>query len=255
MRSFLLLALTFCLWRPTASSQAPADTYKFFDAAWKPVKEKKAVYLLRISFTKDSCWKYCYYNVFGPLVRIETYQDQQATIRQGLFAWYDEDGAVDSSGYYYQGLPDREWIYWKHDRKALHYDKGKLLDDKELEAQRKTEEIIDRNWAKVERLTAESYFPGGDAGWLQYLNDNLHYPKRAIDHFVRGTVVLWFEVAPTGKLKELQIKQSIELSIDDEALRMAQNSPDWIPAIRFDRRLRSYKAQPIVFRLEVSNGR
>jgi periplasmic protein TonB len=251
MKSILLLVLTFCLWRPTASAQT-ADIYKFFDAAWKPAKEKKAVYLLRISFTQDSCWQYSYYNIFGPLVRVETYQDQQATTRHGLFAWYDQEGALDSSGYYYQGLPDGSWVYWKRDHKSVHYNKGKLLSDKEFEAQAKAGEVVDPNWPDFKRTTPESYFPGGNAGWLAYLNENLRYPDRAIKHLMTGTVLLSFEVAPTGKIKEIQIKQSVELSLDDEALRIIRNCPDWIPSIRFDHKVRSYKVQPVGFRLDPS---
>jgi len=57
-----------------------------------------------------------------------------------------------------------------------------------------------------------------------------------------------FAVQPTGKIANLQIRQSVEISLDDEALRLLSESPDWVPAIKFDKKVRSFKIQPIVFR-------
>jgi len=242
----------------TTRAQQPGDVYKFFDAGWKPVKEKKAVYLLRIRFTKDSCWQFSYYNMFGPLIRIETYQDQKATVRQGLFAWYNEGGNLDSSGYYDRGLPDEDWIYpvsGDKSHQSQYYEKGKLLNDKEFKEKLKAEEIIDPAYPDLTRLSPESYFPGGADGWMQYLNANLKYPNRAVDNFVKGTVVVLFLVEPTGKIQQPEIFQSVELSIDDEAIRLIDHSPAWVPAIRFERKVRSFKKQPFGFRLQASNGR
>lgn len=241
----------------TTHAQRQDDTFKFFDAAWKQVKEKKAVYLLRIHSTEDNCRQYSYYNMYGPLIKIETYQDEKTTMRQGLFAWYNSEGKMDSSGYYYRGLPDKDWVYPDAAgkvRQEKHYDKGKLLSDKEFEEKLKAEEIIDPAYPDLSRLSPESYFPGGNAGWIQYLTKNFRYPDRAVDNLVGGTVLALFIIEPTGKIQDLQIFRSIELSLDDETIRILENSPTWIPAIRFERKVRSYKIQPMVFKMEVSNA-
>jgi len=72
------------------------------------------------------------------------------------------------------------------------------------------EEIIDPSFPNFSRPTPESYFSGGDRGWLEYLNANINYPKRAIDHFIRGNVVVEFIVEPTGKPEDIEIWQSNE---------------------------------------------
>lgn len=247
----LTLAVGFSLQATPAKSQD--DDFKFFDASWKKVKEKNAVYLLRIRQLGDTLWQYSYYNIYGPLVRIETYQDKKGTIRQGLFAWYNEEGWMDSSGYYYQGLPDKNWIYPDSTgkvHKAKYYDKGIPLSEKEHSDRLKANEIVDPAYPDFSRLSPESYFPGGPTGWLEYLNQNLHYPARAINNRVQGIVLAFFRVDPTGEIHEIQILHSVELSIDDEAIRLFMSSPGWVPAIRFDRKVPSYKAQPVLFRLE-----
>lgn len=245
----LTLVMGILLQATPAKSQG--DEFNFFDASWKKAKEKNAVYLLRVRQSGDTSWQYSYYNVYGPLVRIETYKDKKATIRHGLFAWYNEEGWLDSSGYYYEGLPDKNWTYpdsTMRVHKVQYYDKGKPLSEKEYIS--KAPKIIDPAYPDFSRLSPESYFPGGANGWLQYLNQNLHYPKRAIDNRVQGKVVAFFRIEPTGEIRDIQIKHSVELSIDDETVRLFMASPAWIPAIRYDHKVLSYKVQPVLFRLE-----
>ncbi len=259
MKLALTLSVTLSLFLLSAHAQQ-TDEYKFFDADWKPAKEKKAIYLLHITSTKEDTWRFSYYNMYGPLIRVETYQDKEATIRQGLFAWYDVDGNMDSCGYYDHGLRDRDWTFpaaTPNDRKFNNrfYDKGRLLTDKELKAKMATESIEDPNYPDFSRQSPESYFPGGEAGWLQFINTNIHYPNRALKRYIRGTVELLFVVSPTGQVQDIRLARSVELSLDNEAIRIAERSPAWTPAIQIDRKVRSFKRQPIVFRLDISNSR
>ena len=252
MKSILFFGLILLVSFPSVQAQSNGDTYKYFDADWKPTKEKKAIYLLRIQ-KKDSCWQFSYYNMFGPLVRVETYQDEKRTIRQGLFAWYNADGRLDSSGYYDKGIPDKNWTYMGTGNvkgRSLNYDKGRLLSDKEAWDMAIANGMDDPLFPDFSRPSPESYFKGEDSGWIMYLNKNLKYPDRAVQNLVRGTVVVVFKIAPTGATQDPVIYQSIELSLDDEARRMIVNSPAWVPAIQGKRRVRSFKKLPIVFKLE-----
>jgi periplasmic protein TonB len=257
MRSFPLLTLMFSLILTTSYAQQQHDLFRYFDAAWKPSKEKKAIYLLRIHI-EDSCRQYSYYNMYGPLVRIETYLDEKASIRHGLFAWYNENGMMDSSGYYYKGMPDKTWMYPDENgkiRSSKYYDKGVQLSESSFMKKERAREPIDPAYPDLSRETPESYFPGGASGWRQYLEKNFKYPDRAIKNYVQGMVLAIFLVDVTGKIQDLQILKSVELSLDDQTLWMFRNSPDWIPAIRFGRKVRSYKQQPVIFKLEASNTR
>lgn len=115
-----------------------------------------------------------------------------------------------------------------------------------VEAPKKEEEDWDKTFTKVE---IESAYPGGMAAWQRYLNKNLHYPQEAIDQEIQGTVVVQFIVDKEGNVSDVEaISGPNELR--DEAIRVIKKSGKWTPAIQNGRQVKSYKKQPIVFKLE-----
>src|ERR1700749_236733 len=54
------------------------------------------------------------------------------------------------------------------------------------------------------KVEVESAFPGGSRAWLQFLNDHLVYPKKAVRKRIQGTVVLQFIVDKEGNVTDLQ---------------------------------------------------
>jgi len=64
-----------------------------------------------------------------------------------------------------------------------------------------------------------------------------------------GDVRLKFIVETDGSITETEIDRSVEYSLDEEALRIINQSQKWIPASKDGRKVRSYKRQPINFRL------
>jgi protein TonB len=96
----------------------------------------------------------------------------------------------------------------------------------------------------------ESEFTGGKNSWWKYLNKNMIYPQRAQNLNKQGTVVLQFIVGKDGEVFDQEIVQSVEYSLDQEALRMINESPAWIPAFQRGKNVKSYKKQPITFKVE-----
>jgi protein TonB len=115
-----------------------------------------------------------------------------------------------------------------------------------VEAPKKDDEDWDKTFTKVE---IESEYPGGAAAWQRYLNRNLRYPQEAIDNEVQGAVVVQFIVDKEGNVSEVEaISGPNELRA--EAVRVIKKSGKWTPAVQNGRQVKSYKKQPIVFRLE-----
>ncbi|MGB8194463.1 MAG: TonB family protein [Chitinophagaceae bacterium] len=115
-----------------------------------------------------------------------------------------------------------------------------------VEAPKKDEEDYDKTFTKVE---IESEYPGGASAWQRYLNKNLRYPQDAIDNEIQGTVVVQFIVDKAGSVSDVEaISGPNELR--DEAVRVIKKSGTWTPAVQNGRQVKSYKKQPIVFRLE-----
>ena len=101
---------------------------------------------------------------------------------------------------------------------------------------------------KVDR---ESEFVGGASAFLQYLNMHLRYPDTAFHNGVEGTVLVQFLVDTDGSVSDVEAVEGEELGygLVDEAVRVISNMPKWTPARQGNKNVKSYKRQPIVFRL------
>ena len=115
-----------------------------------------------------------------------------------------------------------------------------------VEAPKKEEEDWDKTFTKVE---IESEYPGGASAWQRYLNKNLRYPQDAIDNDIQGTIVVQFIVDKAGVVSEVEAISGPQ-ELRDEAVRVIKKSGQWTPAVQNGRQVKSYKKQPIVFRLE-----
>ncbi|HSS78620.1 MAG TPA: energy transducer TonB, partial [Thermoanaerobaculia bacterium] len=98
------------------------------------------------------------------------------------------------------------------------------------------------------KVEIESEFPGGQAGWVKFLNEHLKYPKKAIKKNIEGTVVVQFIVAKDGTLSDIQAISGPDL-LRDAAVEVFKESPHWKPAIQDGKKVKSYKKQPIMFKL------
>jgi periplasmic protein TonB len=115
-----------------------------------------------------------------------------------------------------------------------------------VEAPKKVEEDWDKTFTKVE---IESDYPGGTSAWQRYLNKSLKYPQEAIDQEIQGTVIVQFIVDKAGNVSDVEaISGPNELR--EEAVRVIKKSGQWTPAVQNGRQVKSYKKQPITFRLE-----
>lgn len=115
-----------------------------------------------------------------------------------------------------------------------------------VEQPKKVEEDWDKTFTKVE---IESDYPGGQGAWLRYLQKNLNYPQEAQDNEIQGTVTIQFIVDKEGNVSDVEaISGPNELRA--EAIRVIKKSGKWEPAVQNGRKVKSYKKQPITFRLE-----
>ena len=104
----------------------------------------------------------------------------------------------------------------------------------------------DRTFIKIE---IESEFPGGATAWLQFLQQNLRYPKKATRKNIQGTVMMQFIVGKDGSISNISAISGDPI-LEAAAVEVMLKSPNWTPAYQNGRAVKSYKRQPIVFRLE-----
>ncbi len=223
-------------------------SYYVFDAAWKPCKAEEAVYFASCEKLNDTAWQWKNYHFAGPLLSVETYKDEEASIPHGYFAWFDNNGIIDSSGETFEGKKHGSWLYftdtlsvWQTEK----YERGVLIERKDSIALR-------RERGEIESLQSypdekEAAFRGGNKGWLKYLQTNLKYPERAVNMGKTGKVLIYFIVDSNGNITDIKLHKSVEYSLDEEALRLIRQSPKWEPAFQNGKNVKAYRRQPVTF--------
>lgn len=72
-------------------------------------------------------------------------------------------------------------------------------------------------------------FPGGDAELLQFLAQNIRYPKEAEEKQLGGRVICSFIVDKEGKIYDVKVIRGVHPSLDAEAIRVVHAMPRWTP--------------------------
>ena len=72
-------------------------------------------------------------------------------------------------------------------------------------------------------------FPGGGQALINYINTNRHYPEEAYNKGIEGRVNCSFVVSPDGKINHIKVLRGVEESLNNEALRIISNMPNWVP--------------------------
>lgn len=222
------------------------ESFYVYDSAGEPTKIETAYFLLRTYQVNDTCWQWDYYKFTGPLVTSEQFKDPKGEQRHGISYHYAENGMMDSSAQFRNGKKHGDAYRLSSDdflfKVKYVFDEDQLLET--IDMMKKPE---DSGIGYADEK--ESEFPGKAGKWARYLGNNLQYPARAINANIEGEVRVGFLVEKDGNVNGAFIAKSVEYSLDQEAIRIIKSSGKWIPAFQNGRVVKSYKMQPIVFRL------
>jgi TonB family protein len=84
-----------------------------------------------------------------------------------------------------------------------------------------------------------------------YLANTLQYPEKSREKGMEGRAVIDFTVTKTGRISNVKINKSSGVSeLDQEALRVVRNMPDWKPGIAHNRKVDVVYKLPISFKLD-----
>ena len=92
-------------------------------------------------------------------------------------------------------------------------------------------------------------FPGGLEGLMNFLGDNIRYPKRAEKNKVQGRVVVRFVVQKTGKVGQVKVVESVDDDLAEEAVRVCKKLPDFTPGRVNDEPVNVWYTLPVNFKL------
>jgi TonB family protein len=82
-----------------------------------------------------------------------------------------------------------------------------------------------------------------------WIKGNMVYPQQAIEQELRGTVLVGFVINELGQPEQIHIIRGLSPEIDEEALRLVKNMPQWKPAQSGDMPVKTQVAVPIKFQL------
>ena len=106
----------------------------------------------------------------------------------------------------------------------------------------------DQPFVKVEEMPS---FQGGDLqtfrNWVQ---SKVRYPQIAQENNISGRVFLMFVVERDGTLTNIQVLQTPDSSLSDEAIRVLKTSPKWKPGKQRNQAVRVKYTLPIDFRIQ-----
>ncbi len=91
---------------------------------------------------------------------------------------------------------------------------------------------------------------GGYEAFFKYVAENIKYPSRARNIHLQGKVFVQFVVERDGSVTDVKVLRGLGGGLDEEALRVIENSPAWNPGRQGGHRVKVRMVLPIHFRLE-----
>ena len=122
----------------------------------------------------------------------------------------------------------------------------RIFEDVGLEE--KEEEVADEIFTIVENQPEPV---GGMKAFYEYVAKNLKYPQVARRNNIEGREYIEFVVEKDGSLTDVKILKGIGGGCDEEAVRIIQNAPKWIPGKQRARPVRVKMVLPILFQLQI----
>ena len=112
-----------------------------------------------------------------------------------------------------------------------------------------TEEDIQK-YAVLNMAEVMPEYPHGADSLLNYLKNEIRYPKKAQKKGIEGRVYVQFVVEKDGRISRTKILRGIGEGCDEEALRVINNMPNWIPGENQGRKVAVMYTLPIKFVLK-----
>lgn len=94
-------------------------------------------------------------------------------------------------------------------------------------------------------------FQGGDLNTFRaWVQQNVRFPQIALENGIQGRVVLSFVIEKDGRLTNIQVLQTPDRSLSEEAVRVLSKSPKWTPGKQRNQVVRVKYTLPVDFRVQ-----
>lgn len=93
-------------------------------------------------------------------------------------------------------------------------------------------------------------FPGGDLALRKFLANAIKYPVVAQENGIQGKVYVSFVIDQAGNIASVDLLRGVDISLDNEALRVVQTLPKWKPGKQGGKPVKVRYSVPINFELQ-----
>ncbi|MGB3469103.1 MAG: M56 family metallopeptidase [Cyclobacteriaceae bacterium] len=97
-------------------------------------------------------------------------------------------------------------------------------------------------------------YTGGDNEMYKYLGKSINYPTEARQKGVEGRVFVQFIINRDGSVSDVQTLKGIGAGCDEEAVRVVESMPAWIPGVKDGADVNVRMVLPIFFKIKGSNA-
>jgi len=94
----------------------------------------------------------------------------------------------------------------------------------------------------------EPEFPGGNAARIEFIQQNIKYPEDAQRNKLEGKVNIQFVVSSVGQIIQAKVVKKLSPSLDEEALRVINSFPRWIPGELNGKKVPVYRVMQVTFK-------
>lgn len=132
----------------------------------------------------------------------------------------------------------------KKDQSAKHNSKktNENRDEKPVETSEEREEVF----RVVDQMPQ---FPGGEEALKKFIQSHINYPPMAAEKKIQGTVVLLMVIDKIGKVNDVTVARSLDEDLDNEAVRVCESLPNFIPGRLNGIAVSVWYAIPVTFEL------
>jgi TonB family protein len=235
---FLFFLFSYCY------AQAQIIT-QYYGINWNPTKKDSASFYA--DFVKDGEVYQCtsYYAATGRIYGRSVYSDTSFGFAKGTYVRYTENGTLEDSAYYEKlGSMVYGYHYHPNGKLAGKYFLPEGAKDPEMEG-------YDEKGKRIKNYIffREAEFKGGNQKWITFLTKSLSTEfttKNKTEEY--KTVVVEFIVDKSGNVVNTKVFESSGNSaLDADAVRTIQSSPQWIPAIQYNKPVNAYRRQPVTY--------
>ncbi len=242
MRTIISFFVIYFLFSLTTSAQ---KVVKYYDKDWAETIRDKAVY--SAEFVKaEGVYKCTSYYLNSNIIRgRSTFQDTIMINPIGLQTLYNKKGKIEDSIYFEESKAKNLYHYYPNGKLAVHY----YFADNKKNA---VTEAFDEDGNKIKNyiVMKEAEFKGGEKAWLSYLKKNTGKDLTGKD-ITNATVQVEFIVDESGGISKAKIFKSSGIKeIDQDALRVISESPEWNSAIMYNNPVKAYRLQPFNYSIE-----